>query len=112
MDIALTTHVHELEQFTSATACVGGRPAVKLQGYANVFRSGQTANQMEPLKHEADVVEAHSGSFITPQRADVIPHNMDFATIGRQHATDNREQRRLAAPGRPHEKNALSGPGR
>src|SRR3989442_5121515 len=75
----------------------------------NVLARGQGRDQMEPLKHKGDPVQAQPRELVVRQLRDVPSLDGDGAGRGSVHAADEPQQRGLPASGRPDDGKKLFG---
>src|SRR5207302_2402826 len=88
---------------------VGFGIAGQLHRNRNVFARGQSGDQMERLKHKADLLQAQLRELVVRQLRDVPSVNRDGAGRGSVHAADEPQQGGLPASGRPDDGKKLLG---
>src|SRR5712671_855294 len=69
----------------------------------HVFSGRQRGEQVEPLEHESNVLQANPRQFFLPQTRDFGPGNAHAAGRRRQNAAHDRKQRSLSAARRAHQ---------
>jgi predicted 3-demethylubiquinone-9 3-methyltransferase (glyoxalase superfamily) len=77
--------------------------AAHVQRQADIVRSRQGRKQMVALKDEPHMVAPELGQLLGPGVYRGAAAHANRSARGRQNASENRQQRGLAAPGRPHQ---------
>ena len=78
-------------------------------GEHHVLERGAVAEQMEGLEHEADAPRSQRGALVLAQRRGVDAVDQVGARGGAVEAPEDVEQRGLAGPGRPYDRDPVAG---
>ena len=94
---------HELQRGRGVLQSLLLFEAGELQRQFDVFKRGQDRDQIEGLKHEADVFVAPVGDLPIGQGAQVLAEHHNLTVRSVVHRRDQVQQRRFARAGRPHQ---------
>src|SRR5215813_2599961 len=91
---------------------VRGVVAAHVQRQSDVVRSRQGRKQMVGLKDEPHMLAPELGQLLGPGSFRGAAAHPDRSACGRQHASEDRQQRGLAAAGGPHQQRQFAAPER
>jgi len=108
MSVRLAAEPHGGKHFACLANGVAPPPALHQEREAGVLGSRQRRKQVVLLKDEADHPRSKGDERIPAKIAEWSVEDADVAGRGLEQACDDRDQRRLAAPGRPDQQRDLS----
>src|SRR6516225_132272 len=84
------------------------RTAVNVASYIDIAASRQCGQEIEFLKHKADLLAPDPGQFAVGHSRDFIPLDEDLAGSSLGHGAENVHQRRFAATRWAHDRDELT----
>jgi len=106
--ICTQTETDRLDDFSRLSLCIPTWGPVDQQWYGHIFDCLKRRQQIEHLKHEPGRCAAKSGAFRLAHVLHVTAKHCALARILIEDRTDHRDERRLAASGRPDDHQKLA----
>ena len=103
------TQAQFIEHGTSPATPFGGSNALQFEDEFDVLAGRQHRDEIEGLKHESDLTQPKVGPLAVRQLDHIVTEYSQVSRRRRIQGTDQIQQRRLAAPGRPHQREKLAG---